>query len=570
MTPLNVLKCERLHDDGHHQFADLTGTCLYNNSLSGSPGIYLSKETLDQLPPLEDAVFFNKRIPKEPEEDQEDVNTESPEETRKKDLLSKIPTEWTPIAECEFFYELTEIFTHSSIYSALTNYSNWQNRERSHFEKKRSRVLCYKLNQDDEYEEEVLFCYKELGRYEDSLYTKLPEKVLVYLESINATPPEDHYIHVSRNNKICISYTESHKHGEADRQTSVKIGKYLRRHFDHLTDPEIAVASSLYRKEQLGDIDVKFARSRAEIKHVYENGPSSCMSHHTSHYITSGIHPCEIYATNDCSVAYIERDGRITARTVINEVRKEYVRIYGDEIVLTEGLQDLGYKEGNLDGCSLLLLRTNSDLTIAPYLDGDCTSVNVLSDKIVVAYDGDREMLGQYGLIEQDMQRCDECGEGFDSDKMSWSDYHDISICSSCIDEFTYAYYDSYSNITYIRNSEETFYAYKYDYYTCNALESHGLRLIDDEVYSIEDDIVFSEIDSEWYLLDDVQYYMTYSGDLDCTRTADLIQPEDEEYHMLEEDCYEFNGLYYRYESNKMEVEHEFNTEREEESKEVA
>ena len=87
-----------------------------------------------------------------------------------------------------------------------------------------------------------------------------------------------------------------------------------------------------------------------------------------------------------------------------------------------------------------------------------------------------------------------------------------------------------------------------------------------------ESEASFSSIDDLWYKDDEVSWYLTDSGEVDCTVhfESNLVQPEDEEQHMLEKDCYEFDSKFYREESNKMEAENEYNTQYEENSKEIA
>ena len=570
-------------EDGMGQFNMYSGTCEYNNGSDGQAGIYL---------PNSDVELYEGAVQNTPHMHASEwvtVNTAPSYTTmwiddpilskkvkrgpsREDLLLADVPKEWTSTNLVPNYDEIVRFIEYVVVDDGpRIEHKTWQEREASNFCTSKSRELNIKLNDSTKHRQPILFSYRYTGdETEEPMYVKLPDNVLEYLASIKATPPEEHFIHVSRYNKSQVAYVQSPEHGERDRQTSVKFGKYLRQHFDHLTDPEVAEAASLYRKEMIGDIDVKFARTRAEIREVYEEGPDSCMSHNASSYMTQGVHPCEIYATPDCSIAYVERDGRITGRTVINEVQKNYVRIYGDEMVLQEGLDMLGYKQGSLNGCSLLLLRTDSDQVVAPYLDGECTTVDVLSDKIVVNFDGDEEMQGQYGTMAQEVQQCGHCDDAFHEEDICWSGYHDIYICDGCSDEYTYAYYSDYGNQSYIRN-DRSFYEYEGEYYTSDSLDYHNLIIIDDTAYRNDDSsVIYSHQDEQWYLTDDVEYFQNIHGDMDCTCIEDLIQPEDVEHHMLAEDCYDFQGLYYRYEDNKQEAEDEHNQKCEEESKEVA
>jgi len=230
------------------------------------------------------------------------------------------------------------------------------------------------------------------------------------MQEFGFVPDWEHYVRVASDNKSQIAYVQSSPKGKTHKTISCKIGRYLSQN-SSMTDPQIAKVSALYRIKVVGELGITFARTREEIRSVYLNGPSSCMSHHISDYNTNGIHPCEVYATPDVSVAYVKRDSRITGRTVINEVKKTYIRFYGDCDLLAEGLKLLGYTQGDLNGCSLLLLRNDNDSIIAPYLDGGFDTVSVLPDMLKVQDNGDFCAERQDGLLTEDGHYCDDCDE---------------------------------------------------------------------------------------------------------------------------------------------------------------
>jgi hypothetical protein len=62
---------------------------------------------------------------------------------------------------------------------------------------------------------------------------------------------------------------------------------------------------------------------------------------------SGGLHPVAAYATGDFGVAYLERHGSITARSVVVPERKLYVDIYGDYDRLSAALKNAGYRRSD-------------------------------------------------------------------------------------------------------------------------------------------------------------------------------------------------------------------------------
>lgn len=115
--------------------------------------------------------------------------------------------------------------------------------------------------------------------------------------------------------------------------------------------------------EPRGPFDFLIAKTREEIRHVYENGPSSCLSNKASHYLSAPVHPTEVLAAGDIQVAYIQDHLGIAARTLIWPRKLIYLTpIYDDwgtnaRKVLMAELQMRAYKEarhGQFDGARLL------------------------------------------------------------------------------------------------------------------------------------------------------------------------------------------------------------------------
>ena len=392
-----------------------------------------------------------------------------------------------------------------------------------------------------------------------SIYKEIPPEVQVLMFKYGFIPPSEHFLHIPIHDKSKVSYTESEEKGERDRQAVQRIGRYLNK-YSGMTEPQIAEISAVYRKAVLGEAEIKFARTREEIRHVYENGPSSCMGHGVYKFNTKvkgeKIHPCEVYATPDVSVAYMERDSRITARVVCNEIEKTFNNIYGDSVLFEPALRDLGYTVGDLEGCSLLLLRNDDGKIICPYIDGE-RSVTVYDDRLEVSSDGDYEASSEHGVLYTSTCTCSHCEDQFNED--DGRDIRGDFVCEGCLDEnYTAAYTGSEYEYT-----QEDVYTYNHSWYTQEGLDYHALILLEDGNVISQEDAVWSEIDEQYYDPDDVQMYLTIGGDQDCTvRYIDrLVQPEDTDEQMLEEDCYSYEDMYFREEAARDEQEQEEETE---------
>lgn len=112
-----------------------------------------------------------------------------------------------------------------------------------------------------------------------------------------------------------------------------------------------------------GPFKLHFARTREDIRHVYENGPSSCLSNPAKHYLSRPIHPVEALAAGDIEVAYIQDHIGIAARTLVYPRKMVYLTpIYaewgtGTAVLLEQMLAVRGYKEARrreFDGARLL------------------------------------------------------------------------------------------------------------------------------------------------------------------------------------------------------------------------
>lgn len=122
---------------------------------------------------------------------------------------------------------------------------------------------------------------------------------------------------------------------------SAKPGKYLTARFsDALTTTQIADLAADHRAA-FTPPPFLIARTAKEITRVYANGPTSCMAGAKTKCEKTSFVAC--YATPDTGVAYIERDGKITARSFVRLSTKQHSKIYGDSVQLTALLTANGF-----------------------------------------------------------------------------------------------------------------------------------------------------------------------------------------------------------------------------------
>ena len=298
------------------------------------------------------------------------------------------------------------------------------------------------------------------GRYADTYskdaYRELPHDVQCGLPFLFF----GHYPHISSANPSMIAFTESNDKGKRGIQTVMKPGRYLTKYYaNHLSAPEIARLAGIISAETK-PATILYARTREEIAHVYDHGPSSCMSQCRSDYhCPEDIHPCEVYAGPDTAVAYLLRDAAqrssVTARAVVrlNEdgTPRAYVRLYGDERRLQDAFALAGIPRDTyaLSGARLLFLPMDSDRRggtafVGPYLDGSCNYVDVVrcadapNGRYLVVTGSGTYLLdnttGAYGDYDDTARATCECCEGrFDEDHMHYT-ADDCSVCGNCLD----------------------------------------------------------------------------------------------------------------------------------------
>ena len=330
-----------------------------------------------------------------------------------------------------------------------------------------------------------------------------------------------HWVHVSVHPEKpdMIAYTRTLKDGMRDRQVRVKLGRYLAQTFgDKLSDQKIAQLVARHNEHQCEKLHWHIAMTPTRIETVYRRGPNSCMSKSRRYYdrdieCIHDAHPTSIYGAGDLGVAFLRRDGRITARALVWPERKVYGRVYGDADRLLRALHEAGYQseydhrkavkdaggdqfvDGGFNGARLLKLDMDGVL-VAPYMDEDY-GIQHLHSNVAYANSGFAMMTMRYddacnmtnGLSGERGEPCTDCGEHTHEDEQHHTHNGDM-ICENCRDN-EYFWCDDTDELYHINDAVRTYddrlisqEAYERDYFTCEDT---------DDVYPNEQKVVTAD-----------------------------------------------------------------------------
>lgn len=263
----------------------------------------------------------------------------------------------------------------------------------------------------------------------------------------------DHFAHVSIDDPTMIAFTENDAKGEADRQTRMKPGKYLKRFFDDvLSAKQIAFYAEWFAKGERPDsgAELRFASKPHEIVDVYADDThvSSCMANEDC---------VRVYGAGDLAIAYLvdvmnEREP-VTARALVWPAKQLYGRLYGDEDTLAKRLRARGYKSldenrNGFNGARLLKIEHDRDEYVMPYLDRGY-DVDDGGDHFIMRRGGEYDCEVTCGYIKIDSTRrdCDECGSSYDYEDEGGTVYTGwngrwatgrMQVCDSCCSDSFY------------------------------------------------------------------------------------------------------------------------------------
>lgn len=266
---------------------------------------------------------------------------------------------------------------------------------------------------------------------------------------------QDNTLHVSKskNGTMVAFYTNEDKQRK-DICDIMRYGRYLTKYHPELNNEQIKELVADFEYAHGNNVEVLFGESQDDFIRAINEGPSeSCMQgmHFRGH-----VHPAAAYAYGDIKIAWIERDGNITARTLINKDTKEFTRVYGDENRLKPALEDMGYTQAKqaLIGCRLLKIENENDNGgyIMPYVDRGTSSGHGSlpyrdSGDCFYLGDGDGDTCDgneQNGLTmaHPEYGYCDCCGDALHvDDAYIYSEHEQSTFCNFCAGEhWEYAY----------------------------------------------------------------------------------------------------------------------------------
>lgn len=321
-----------------------------------------------------------------------------------------------------------------------------------------------KIVTDDKWKE------REAKRFRDGTYMPVPWESQRWWH--NTKPDLEHFAHVSIERDAQIAFTADVSQGVSDKQTRMKPGRYLERYMGHELSGDtirqwVAEFSIAYDKPELG-----LATTAEKIRHVYEHGPSSCMSHGIHEFqtrkLTPPMHPTEVYAAGDLAVAYLSGQGvhapcddcedlcegcdgdentSYSARCVVWPEKKYFGRIYGDVERMKLLLVKEGYKAFNdMSGARLTRVLyskiaakgiSNNDVFVCPYLDSN-TKVRDDGKFLIIDDNGHISARHTGGYCIDERVKCSGCQKLVDPNHDRLHNYQDEEgntgnyLCSAC------------------------------------------------------------------------------------------------------------------------------------------
>ncbi len=266
----------------------------------------------------------------------------------------------------------------------------------------------------------------------------------------------DHFAHVAIDDPRMIAFTEDDAKGEADRQTRIKPGRYLKRYFSNvLDDKRIAYLAEWFAGGARPPVNVsgglELARTSDEIVDVYASDVESCMAYEKC---------VRVYGAGDLAVAvWRDAEGEVAARCLCWPTRGVYGRVYPDvdecdfACALIQTMEARGWvhervHDQGFGGARILMIRNASDDYVMPYLDLGY-GVDDHGDVWRMARDGEFTSEDTDGVlrVDQPTWNCDRCGDGFHDGDDSHTIFRrvrasapddDGEYCTHCRDRHTF------------------------------------------------------------------------------------------------------------------------------------
>ena len=201
---------------------------------------------------------------------------------------------------------------------------------------------------------------------------------------------------------ILTIYSVNKKGGRTGKQVDVKMGRYLTMAYPFLSDVDKETIVT-YFKDNFAELNVEMkwadtgfgdivtlpqARSSFfSTTYWYKSLSDSCMRYTKDDLGFSDYHPYDAYCSGDFKLGYLEKDGKLYGRVLVNPATMTHSALYGVsqpaiELMKAE-LKKLGYSKVDDDDCKswigqrLLYLTDTYDhedegpfsVIVTPYLD---------------------------------------------------------------------------------------------------------------------------------------------------------------------------------------------------------
>ena len=298
---------------------------------------------------------------------------------------------------------------------------------------------------------------------------------------------------------------------KAGKFQNIKFGKFLTKYFPEMPSDIVKECVEVFSVEH-GRPTIMSTQDPDQIEHVYLTGPNSCMSHMGD--FVSDIHPCRIYGGyGDISLYWLQRGEKISARVLVNEIKKEYSTIYGVPRHLKKYLRENGYIYGDLTGCRLQKIELPDGEIVLPYIDGE-RNVSDHGDYLkIVDYSSDYYAETVHGIAGE-LCMCAHCETPMSPELLSfveyWTNYgrESVDMCESCMDNLVYSeHQDIYiwredAHTLYTDYGEDVclptyddcdIYEYEGDFYTFDGLDHHNLVITEDDEIAHIDHVSINE-----------------------------------------------------------------------------
>ena len=364
---------------------------------------------------------------------------------------------------------------------------------------------------------DMIWKNRELDRFASGEYARIVGSTLNF--------QYDHFIHWSKKSPGKIAFTQSIQHGRDDRQTVIKLGKYIARYFPDIA-PHVVRDIVAQLQGALIAEDLQFLTSAGDIYHAYEdiNGGSCMRVGHRS--LESDTHPSQCYADQQgVAIAHIQGVGR----GVVNVEQKTYFKIYGDNEKFMAILESVGYSKNDkgLEGLTLGYIEENGQI-ILPYLDGTqnvelCRSGDnshywrvggaLPADNGTAQHDTACGVNGFSERSDDEHTMCHSCDGRVSHDDTFYVESEDIRICESCLngDDYERAFGDR-ANSEIVSVSNTSVFLYDGYYYTLEGLAWHDLIMDNNGEVFPQSEVAECHITNEIVHLDNVLYVYSVSA----------------------------------------------------------